>query len=164
MSIVHHFGYWQLSWPRSYLKYIGKESLRPSLGTRLMVSWPGAHGGVWAWSVNELWWPDPGTVSILVAACSVHFQWTMHQTVSIIMPSGLIRCRPPVLTTIYQPAGWEHCHMSRDTSVVTRSHALATSLACPVEFPQSTSLTRWPGTHSDILHSILIWQHQKSLI
>lgn len=120
MSIVHHFGYWQLSWPRSYLKFMGKKSWRVTqfwdlVNGFLTALWPGAHRGVWAWSVNELWWPDPGTVSIAVAACSVHFQWAMHQTVSILMPSGLIRCRPRVLTTIYQLAGWEHCHMSRDT-------------------------------------------------
>ena len=48
------------------------------------------------------------------------------------MPStALIRCRTHVLTTIYQLARWEHCHMSRDT---VWSHA---PRASRVEFPQA---------------------------
>ena len=69
------------------------------------------------------------------------------------MPSSvLIRCRAHVLTTIYQLARWEHCHMSRDT---VWSHA---PRASRVEFPQAAPDGPAPG--SDILHSILIWQQK----
>ena len=74
-----------------------------------------------AWSLNELWWPDPGTVSIVVAECSVHFQWAMHQTVQILMPSSaLIRCRPPGIDNYLSTRGMgalSHvtCHVSHVT-------------------------------------------------
>ena len=155
MSVVHHLGYWQPSWLRSNLQrkrriveFWGQVNSFLYALVQVHTGW-GVSMISGEWVVVTRSWNCFNRCCRLFSAFPVSYASNSSNPHAIIGPDQMqSSCIDNHLSTREMRA---LSHVTWHT-VVTR----ATCLACRV----STSRTRWSGTDSDILHSILIWQQK----